>query len=62
MIELCQRGRCHVGRRSTGSIEVHHALCLCQTGEPLRPPLTGVVGGLVTDFDSHGSVVVVRVL
>ena len=61
MGELCQTARCHMGGGSTGFVEVHHALCLCQRGEPLRPPLTGIVGGLVTDFDSHGVGCVVSV-
>jgi len=45
-----------MGGRSTGAVEVHHTLCLCQRGEPLRAPLTGIVGGLVTDLDTHGVV------
>jgi len=50
-----------MGRRSAGQIEGNHPLCLCQGGEPLRAPLTGVVGGLEADFvagECHGSVAV----
>ena len=57
--ELCQTARCHMGRRSTAQIEVHHPLSLCQGGEPLGAPLASVVGGLVTDLDSHGLVALV---
>jgi len=60
--ELSEGGRCHVGRGTTGAVEVYHALCLLQSGEPLRAPLAIVVGGLVTDFDSHGVDCGVRVL
>jgi hypothetical protein len=55
-----------VGRRSAGDVEGDHTLCLCQGGEPLRAPLTGVVGDLEADFvtgECHGSVAVeLRVL
>jgi len=50
-----------MGGGSTGAVEVHHTLCLCQGGEPLGAPLASVVGGLVTDFDSHGVGCVVSV-
>ena len=43
-----------MGRTATGAVEVYHALCLCQRGKPLGAPLASVVGGLVTDLDSHG--------
>jgi hypothetical protein len=43
-----------VSRGTAGTVEVYHALCLWQGAEPLRPPLTVVVGGLVTDFEAHG--------
>jgi hypothetical protein len=57
-IELCQTAGCHMGGAAAGAIELYHALCLGQGGEPLRAPLASVVGGLVTDFDSHGLSVV----
>ena len=47
---------------TAGPIEVYHALCLFQGAEPLRTPLAGIVGGLVTDFDSHGLFAVVSIL
>ena len=43
-----------MGGAATGAVELYHRLGLGQGGEPLRAPLTSVVGGLVTDFDSHG--------
>ena len=46
---------------TAGPIEVYHALRLIQGAEPLRPPLACIVGGLVTDFDSHRFVCVLRV-
>ena len=48
-----------VSRGTTGAIEVYHALRFLKGGEPLRPPLTGIVGDLVADFvadQCHGSV------
>lgn len=51
--ELCQGGGSDVGGGPAGPIEVYHTLCLIKGREPLGAPLTGVVGGLVTDFDSH---------
>jgi len=53
-IELSEGGRGDVRGRTTGAVEVYHTLCLCQGGEPLRPPLASIVGGLVANFDSHG--------
>jgi len=52
--ELRQTAGSDVSGRSTGPVEVYHTLCLCQGAEPLGAPFAGVVGGLVTDFDSHG--------
>jgi hypothetical protein len=40
--------------RTTGAVEVYHAVCLLLSGEPLRPPLTSVVGGLEANFEAHG--------
>jgi hypothetical protein len=43
---------------TTGTVEVYHALRFLQGGEPLRAPLTIVVGDLVADFvadQCHGS-------
>jgi len=40
---------------TTGAVEVYHALCLLLGGEPLGAPLTLIVGGLVTNFEAHGS-------
>jgi ABC-type enterobactin transport system permease subunit len=57
--ELRQTARGDVRGRTTGAVEVYHAVCLLFTGEPLRPPLTSVVGGLVTDFEAHGVVCLV---
>ena len=53
-LELCQTARCHMRGRTAGAVELYHALCLFEGGEPLRAPLASVVGGLVADFDSHG--------
>ena len=53
-IKLGEAAGCHMGGAATAQIEVHHTLCLFQGGEPLRPPLGVVVGGLKTDLDSHG--------
>jgi hypothetical protein len=39
-----------VCRRTAGAIEVYHTLRLLQSLKPLRPPLTGIVGGLVANF------------
>ena len=44
-----------MSRGTTGAVELYHALRFLQGGEPLGAPLALVVGGLVTDFDSHGS-------
>lgn len=51
--ELGETAGGDVGGRPTGAVEVYHTLCFLQSREPLRPPLAGIVGGLVTDFDSH---------
>ena len=51
-----------MGRRSTGAVERYHALCLCQGLKPLGAPLTLIVGGLVANFDSHGSFALVDVV
>ena len=51
-----------MSRGTTGAVELYHALRFLQSGEPLRAPLGVVVGGLVTDFDSHGSFVVESIL
>jgi len=51
-----------VSRGTTGTVELYHALRFLQSGEPLRAPVASIVGGLVTDFDSHGSFVVESIL
>jgi hypothetical protein len=43
---------CHVGGGAAGAIEVYHALCLLDRGEPLLTPDLGI-GGEVTDAGSH---------
>jgi len=43
-----------VSRGTTGTVELYHALRFLQSGEPLRAPVASIVGGLVTDFNSHG--------
>ena len=48
-----------VSRGTTGAVEVYHALRFLQGAEPLRPPLTGIVGDLVADFVADHGVVVI---
>jgi len=43
-----------VGGRPARAVKVYHTLSLLQGGEPLGAPFTGVVGGLVANFDFHG--------
>ena len=40
--------------RTTGAIEVYHAVCLLFSCEPLGAPLTSVVRGLIANFEAHG--------
>ncbi len=42
----------NLSRRTTGTIEIYHAVCLINCGESLRSPLTLIVGSLVTDGDT----------
>jgi len=41
---------CQVGRRPAGAVEGNHRFRFGKGAEELRPPLTGIVGGLVADF------------
>ena len=53
VLKLSQGAGSDVRGRPAAPVEVHHALRLIQGREPLGAPLTGVVGGLEADFDSH---------
>lgn len=42
----------NLSRRSAGTIEIYHAVCLINCGESLCPPFTIVVGRLVANGDT----------
>jgi hypothetical protein len=43
----------NLSRRTTGTIEIYHTLCLINCGESLLPPFTRIVGSLVANGDTE---------